>query len=65
MLKFNVSIEEANKIFKALGKEPFNDVYELIGKLNQQANEQLAKDSFKVTRTKKQEPSPERSRKAE
>lgn len=58
MLKFNVSLEEANKIFKALGKEPFNEVYELIGKLNQQANEQLSKDSFKVTRTatnKKQE----------
>ncbi len=49
-LKFSITLDEANKIFKALGKEPFNEVYELIGKLNEQANEQLAKESFKVTR---------------
>jgi hypothetical protein len=51
-LKFSLTIEEANKIFKALGKEPFNEVYELIGKLNEQANEQLSKDSFNITRNK-------------
>jgi hypothetical protein len=49
-LKFSITLDEANKIFKALGKEPFNEVYELIGKLNEQANEQLSKESFKVTR---------------
>lgn len=38
---FTVSIEEASTIFKALGKLPFAEVYELIGKLNEQANEQL------------------------
>ncbi|WP_162441252.1 hypothetical protein [Rhodocytophaga rosea] len=39
---FTVSIEEASTIFKALGKLPFAEVYELIGKLNEQANEQLS-----------------------
>ncbi len=51
-LEFSITLEEANKVFKALGKEPFNEVYELIGKLNEQANEQLSKESFKVTRNK-------------
>lgn len=41
-IQFSVSLEEANLIFKALGKLPFTDVYELIGKLNEQANAQLA-----------------------
>jgi|JI81BgreenRNA_FD_contig_31_4809112_length_687_multi_2_in_0_out_0_2 hypothetical protein len=40
---FQMTLEEANLIFKALGKLPFEQVYELIGKLNQQANEQLGK----------------------
>lgn len=41
---FEVSLDEANKIFKALGNLPFNEVYELIGKLNDQANRQLAEN---------------------
>jgi hypothetical protein len=41
---FTLSLEEANKIFKALSNLPFGEVYELIGKLNDQANEQLAKE---------------------
>jgi hydrogenase maturation factor len=41
-INFSVSIDEANKIFKALGNLPFVEVYELIGKLNEQANTQLA-----------------------
>lgn len=36
-----VTVDEAALIFKALGKLPFESVYELIGKLNEQANEQL------------------------
>jgi hypothetical protein len=42
---FTISIEEASTIFKALGKLPFAEVYELIGKLNEQANEQLSQPS--------------------
>jgi hypothetical protein len=40
-ITFTVSVDEANKIFKALGNLPFTEVYELIGKLNEQANIQL------------------------
>lgn len=50
IIQFNVTVEEANLLFKALGNLPFKDVYELIGKLNEQANHQLknrnSKDSF-------------------
>jgi len=38
---FSTSIAEANLIIKALSNMPFKDVFEIIGKLNQQANEQL------------------------
>lgn len=41
---FDLTIAEANLIFKALGKLPFEEVYELIGKLNTQANQQLKTD---------------------
>ncbi|MEM9982596.1 MAG: hypothetical protein AAF734_08875 [Bacteroidota bacterium] len=40
-VKLEITLKEANIIFKALGKLPFNEVYELIGKLNNQANTQL------------------------
>lgn len=40
-ITFNITLEEANLIFKALGKQPFAEVFELIGKLNEQANQQL------------------------
>ena len=40
-LIFELTIEEANLIFKGLGKLPFAEVYQLIGKLNEQANKQL------------------------
>ncbi len=40
-LHFQMTLEEANLVFKGLGLLPFKDVYELIGKLNEQANEQL------------------------
>jgi hypothetical protein len=40
-VKFELTIDEANVIFKALGRLPFNEVYALIGKLNEQANQQL------------------------
>ena len=43
-IKLEVTIEEANLIFKSLGKLPFEQVYELIGKLNDQANLQLTSE---------------------
>ena len=43
---FTVTLNEANLIFKALGALPFREVYELIGKLNEQANEQLKNETL-------------------
>ncbi len=40
-LKLELNIEDINLIFKALGNMPFKDVYELIGKINDQVNFQL------------------------
>lgn len=42
MLKFELSIEEANLILAALGKAPFEQVASLISKLREQAQPQLA-----------------------
>jgi hypothetical protein len=41
MLKFELTIEEANVILSALAKEPFQTVAELIGKLRNQAQPQI------------------------
>ena len=41
-IQLELSIEEINLIFKALGGLPFRDVYEIIGKINAQANTQLS-----------------------
>ncbi|MGB0929177.1 MAG: hypothetical protein ACPGVB_00275 [Chitinophagales bacterium] len=40
----SLTLDELNLIFKALGNEPFRDVYELIGKLNEQTNAQLSEE---------------------
>ncbi|MCU0429386.1 MAG: hypothetical protein MUF42_05380 [Cytophagaceae bacterium] len=48
-ITFEVTLDEANLIFKSLGKQPFETVYELIGKLNEQANDQLRKPSSEDT----------------
>jgi hypothetical protein len=39
---FTVTIDEANLLFKSLGRMPFEQVYQLIGKMNEQANQQLS-----------------------
>lgn len=43
-VKITLTLDELNLIFKALGNEPFRDVYELIGKLNKQTNAQLSEE---------------------
>lgn len=54
---FELDLKEANLIFKALGKLPFEEVYELIGHLNQQANQQLSpqvnRNHFDIGKRKK------------
>ncbi|MFN6944059.1 MAG: hypothetical protein ACK4ND_03860 [Cytophagaceae bacterium] len=47
-INFKISVKEANIIFKALGNLPFSEVYELIGKLNDQANAQLTNGSHEL-----------------
>ncbi len=41
MLKFELTLDEANMILAALGKAPFEQVAGLIGKLREQAQPQL------------------------
>lgn len=41
MLKFELTLDEANLVLAALGKAPFDQVAGLIGKLRQQAEPQL------------------------
>lgn len=40
-ISLELSVDEVNIILKALGAMPFNQVYELIGTIHQQANKQL------------------------
>jgi len=40
-ISLELSVDEVNTILKALGTMPFNQVYELIGSIHQQANKQL------------------------
>lgn len=39
-IQLNLNFEEVNIILKALGNLPFNEVYDLIGKIHEQANNQ-------------------------
>jgi hypothetical protein len=41
-LKLQLSVTEVNKIIEALGHLPYLQVYELIGKIHAQAQEQLS-----------------------
>lgn len=43
-INLTLTIEEVNLIFKALGDQPFKEVFELVGKINAQANAQLRND---------------------
>lgn len=40
-ITLTLTLDETNLILKALGEQPFNSVYELIGKIQHQATEQL------------------------
>lgn len=42
-ISLHLTLEEVNKIIKSLAKEPFQEVYELIGKINEQADVQIKK----------------------
>ena len=40
-LKLDLTLDEVNLILKALGNLPFSEVYQLVAKINDQANNQL------------------------
>ena len=40
-IQLDLNFEKVNLILKALGKMPFNEVYELIGEIHEQANQQV------------------------
>ena len=40
-LTFTLTLEEANQILDALGQQPFKQVFGLIGKIQQQASNQM------------------------
>ena len=40
-LNLTLTLEEVNFVIRALSEKSFKDVYELIGKINMQANNQL------------------------
>jgi len=42
-INLSITLEETNLIIKALAKEPFQEVFELIGKINEQADGQIKK----------------------
>jgi hypothetical protein len=44
-ISLKVTIDEANLILEALGNLPFARVYALVGKIQQQASQQLNDDS--------------------
>lgn len=43
----NFSLEDINIILKALSEMPFKDVYDIIGKINFQTNEQMKNKQLK------------------
>ena len=49
-INLSLKFSELQVIFKALGQQPFQEVYEIIGKINQQVNLQI--DSSKPQETK-------------
>ncbi len=40
-IHLKLTVDEINVIFEALGEQPFSKVFELIGKINDQANGQI------------------------
>lgn len=43
-MNFNVTVDEANLILESLGKMPFEKVFALVNKLQEQARNQLKPD---------------------
>lgn len=48
-LQLELTLEEVNTILTALGQQPYVQVYELIGKIRQQAGAQVQSDKKQQT----------------
>ena len=57
-IQLSVTIDEANLILEALGNLPFTKVYELIGKIQEQASEQLAAENGQANQNGVEQKSP-------
>ena len=57
-IQLSVTIDEANLILEALGNLPFTKVYELIGKIQEQASEQLAAENGQTNQNGVEQKSP-------
>ena len=45
-IRLDLSFDDVNKVLQALGNLPFNEVYELIAKIHEQANTQQTPTSI-------------------
>ena len=44
IINLSLDLDEVNLVLKALSEQPFKSVFEIIGKINDQANQQLAEE---------------------
>lgn len=47
LIILSLEVDEVNLLLQALGERPFKEVYDLVGKINDQAYEQMVKASHK------------------
>lgn len=50
-LTLKISVNEVNTIIKALGQFPYNQVFELVGKIHDQASVQVKGEVVKMNST--------------
>ena len=57
-INLQITVEEANLLMEALGNLPFVKVYALIGKLQEQAGQQLNTNGKQSEEEKSEDPAP-------
>jgi hypothetical protein len=50
-ITLELTVEEVNSVLRSLGKHPFDEIAQLIGKIKMQGEEQLAKINAAVAAT--------------
>lgn len=51
-----LTLDEINLIFKSLGERPFHEVFELIGNINEQVNQQIKADQNQKHQIENEQP---------